>query len=103
MAVTTHQTIAEMEAALGANLKALRLDLNIDQQTVAGRAGISISALKNLENGRGSTVRTLVATLRALGRAEWLATVAPIASIDPLTHTAAVTPRQRAAPAKSRE
>jgi transcriptional regulator with XRE-family HTH domain len=101
MAMTTHQTTEEMEAALGANLKALRLDLNIDQQTVAGRAGISVSALKNLENGKGSTVRTLVATLRALGRADWLATIAPIASINPLTHTEAATPRQRAAPAKS--
>ena len=85
--MTTHQTIEEMEAALGANLKSLRLDLNIDQQTVAGRAGISVSALKNLENGTGST--------------DWLATIAPIASINPLTHTEAATPRQRAAPAKS--
>ncbi len=101
MVMTTHQTIEEMEAALGANLKALRLDLNIDQQTVAGRAGISISALKNLENGKGSTVKTLVSTLRALGRADWLATIAPLASINPLTHTGAVTPRQRAAPAKA--
>lgn len=99
--MNAHQTIEEMEAALGANLKALRLDLNVDQHTVADRAGISISALKNLENGRGSTVRTLVATLRALGRADWLASIAPVASINPLTHTEAATPRQRAAPAKS--
>jgi transcriptional regulator with XRE-family HTH domain len=97
--MTTHQTVEELEAALGADLKALRLDLNIDQQTVAVRAGISISALKNLESGKGSTLKTLVATLRALGRADWLATIAPVASINPLTHTEAVTPRQRAAKA----
>ena len=99
--MTTHQTVEEMEAALGANLKALRLDLNIDQQTVAARAGISIGALKNLENGRGSTMRTLVSTLRALDRADWLTTIAPVASINPLTHTESATPRQRAAPARS--
>lgn len=99
--MTTHQTVEEMEAALGANLKALRLDLNIDQQTVAARAGISIGALKNLENGRGSTMRTLVSTLRALDRADWLTTIAPVASINPLSHTESATPRQRAAPARS--
>jgi len=100
--MSLHQTIDEMEAGLGASLKALRLDLNIDQHTLAGRAGISVSALKNLENGKGSTVRTLVATLRALGRADWLATIAPVASINPLTRTEAATPRQRAARPKSR-
>jgi transcriptional regulator with XRE-family HTH domain len=99
--MATHQTVEEMEAALGTNLKALRLDLNIDQHTVAARAGISIGALKNLENGRGSTVRTLVSILRALDRADWLTTIAPVASINPLTHTDSATPRQRAAPARS--
>ena len=99
--MATHQTVEEMEAALGANLKALRLDRNIDQRTVAERAGISIGSLKNLENGRGSTVRTLVSILRALDRADWLTTIAPVASINPLTHTESVSPRQRAAPARS--
>ena len=98
--MTPHQTLEEMEAALGADLKALRLDMNVDQQTLAARAGISISALKNLENGKGSTVRTLLSTVRALGRAEWLATIAPVASINPLTHTEAATPRRRAARVK---
>lgn len=96
-----HQTTEEMEAALGSSLKALRLDLNIDQQTVADRAGVSIGALKNLENGRGSTVRTLVSVLRALDRADWLTTIAPVASVNPLTHTASASPRQRAAPVRT--
>jgi len=97
----THQTVEELELALGASMKALRLDLNIDQQTVAARAGISIGALKNLENGRGSTVRTLVSVLRALEREDWLTTIAPVASINPLTHTPSATPRQRARSARS--
>ena len=92
----SYQTVAEIEAALGASVKALRLDLNVDQQTVASRAGISTGALKNLENGKGSTVRTLVSILRVLDRADWITTIAPVASINPLTHTEAATPRQRA-------
>lgn len=96
-----HQTIDELEAALGAAVKAVRLDLNIDQQTLAARAGISVGALKNLENGRGSTVRTLVSVLKALDRQDWLTTIAPVASINPLTHTESATPRQRASSARS--
>jgi transcriptional regulator with XRE-family HTH domain len=99
--VNAHQTVEEMETALGASLKALRLDLNIDQQTLAARAGISTGAIKNLENGRGSTVRTLVSVLRALDRADWITTIAPLASINPLTHTASASPRQRAAPGRA--
>ncbi len=99
--MSIHQTNNELEAALGAGARAVRLDLNIDQQTVAARAGISIGALKNLENGRGSTVRTLVSVLKALNREDWLATIAPAASVNPLTHTASATPRQRASPARS--
>jgi transcriptional regulator with XRE-family HTH domain len=95
-----YRTTAEMEAALGASLKALRLDRNIDQQTIAGQAGISIGALKNLENGKGSTVKSLVAVLRALGRADWLTTIAPVASVNPLSHTQSTAPRRRAAPAR---
>jgi transcriptional regulator with XRE-family HTH domain len=99
--MNTHQTIEELEAALGASLKALRLDRNIDQQTLAARAGISVGALKHLENGKGSTLRTFIAALRALDRTDWLATVAPVASINPLNLTESATPRQRAAPARS--
>src|SRR5476651_2752554 len=99
--MTTHRTVEEMETTLGASLKALRLDLNIDQRTVAAQAGISIGALKNLENGRGSTVKSLVSTLRALDRTDWLTTIAPVASVNPLHSTEAATPRQRAAPARA--
>jgi transcriptional regulator with XRE-family HTH domain len=99
--MTTHQTAAEMEAALGASLKALRLDQNIDQRSVAEQAGISVGALKNLENGRGSTVKSLVSVLRALERTDWLTAIAPVASVNPLSHTESANPRQRAAPARA--
>jgi transcriptional regulator with XRE-family HTH domain len=99
--MSVYQTVEETEVALGAGVKAVRLDLNIDQQTVAARAGISIGALKNLENGKGSTVRTLVSVLKALDRGDWIATIAPVASINPLTHTESATPRQRATSPRS--
>jgi transcriptional regulator with XRE-family HTH domain len=90
------QTPEELEVALGDRLKALRLDRNIDQKTLAERAGISVRALRNLEGGQGSTLRSLVSLLRALGREEWLATIAPVATINPLSLSRQATPRQRA-------
>ncbi|WP_217808696.1 helix-turn-helix domain-containing protein, partial [Derxia lacustris] len=92
----TSQTPAEMEAAIGERLRALRLSRDLDQQTLAGRAGIGLTALKRLEAGQGSTLHTLVCVLRALGREGWLDTIAPVASINPLTLTRAAAPRQRA-------
>jgi transcriptional regulator with XRE-family HTH domain len=85
-----------MEADLGEKLKALRLGKNLDQKTLAERAGVSVRALRNLEGGKGSTVKTLVSVLRALGRQGWLSTVAPVATINPLTLTRDASPRQRA-------
>lgn len=90
------ETPQEMEAALGLRLKTLRLDRNIDQKTLAERAGISVRALRNLEGGEGSTLRTLMSVLRALGRADWLHTIAPVATINPLMLNRQAEPRQRA-------
>lgn len=97
----TNQTTAEMEATLGVNLRALRLERNIDQKTLAERAGISLRALKNLEGGAGSTLKSLVSVLRALGREGWLNAVAPVATINPLTLTRKAEPRQRASRRKT--
>ncbi|WP_199225938.1 MULTISPECIES: helix-turn-helix domain-containing protein [Chromobacterium] len=89
-------TSEEMEAELGEKLRRLRLNKNIDQQTLAARAGISVRALRNLESGQGSSVNTLLRVLRTLGRESWLQTIAPVPTINPLTLTRAAKPRQRA-------
>ena len=92
----SHLTLDETESDLGGRLKALRLDRNINQTTLAERAGISVSALKALENGTGSSLRTLLAVLRALKQEDWLKSIAPVASINPLTMTRTAKPRRRA-------
>lgn len=94
--IVIHQTPEELESALGERLKSLRLDRNIDQKTLAERAGISVRALRNLEGGQGSTLRSLVSVLRALGREDWLSTIAPVATINPLMLSRHAEPRQRA-------
>jgi transcriptional regulator with XRE-family HTH domain len=89
-------TIAEFEADLGEQIKSLRLKQNIDRATLALRAGCSLSALKNLESGNGSTLRTLIAVVRTLGREDWLRNIAPMATISPLNLPNAGHSRQRA-------
>lgn len=92
----TSNTVAEMEVAIGDSIRALRLQQNLDQKTLAARAGISVGALKAIESGSGSRLRTLVAVMRVLGREDWFSTIAPIATIDPLTMPRAAHQRQRA-------
>lgn len=78
------KTPNELQATLGERLKRLRLHRNLDQRTTAEKAGISERALRNLENGHGSTVETLLRTLKALDHLQGLDMLAPEASVNPL-------------------
>ena len=78
------QTQEEMEVEFGRQLRDLRLRRNIDQRQLAGQAGVALNAVKNLENGRGATLSSLVKVLRSLGRADWLKTLAPTVGISPM-------------------
>jgi transcriptional regulator with XRE-family HTH domain len=89
-------TAEEWEAELGQQVRALRLRQNLDQRQLAQRAGIALNAVKNLESGKGATVRSLVNVLRALNRADWLRALAPAVSISPVQMLKARAPRRRA-------
>ena len=101
--IPRHQTAGEMEVGLGEQLRALRIHRNLDQATLAERAGISIRTLRSLEAGCGSSLRTLILVVRALGRESWFDTIAPITSINPLMLTRTASPRQRASKPRSKK
>ena len=84
----------ELEAKLGEGIKALRLQKNLDQISLSKRAGISVTALKNLESGGGASVKTLIKAVRALEREDWFSMIAPEISINPL-HMVKTKQRQR--------
>ncbi|WIM05176.1 MAG: helix-turn-helix domain-containing protein [Candidatus Nitricoxidivorans perseverans] len=92
----TAKTVEEWGAELGEQMRALRLRANLDQVSLAKRAGISLTAIKNLESGKGATLKTLIKALRVLDRADWLSTLAPPVSISPLQMLKAKPARQRA-------
>lgn len=78
------KTSDELRSLLGAQIHKLRLSRNLDQRSAAEKAGISEKSLRNLEAGRGSTVDTLLRTLKALDFLEGLNTLVPDAAVSPL-------------------
>jgi transcriptional regulator with XRE-family HTH domain len=95
MSETSFKTPAELQSVLGARLRKLRLSRNVDQRATADKAGISEKALRNLESGRGSTVETLLRTLKALDSLEGIEMLAPEPSVDPLALLRTSKPPQR--------
>lgn len=94
------KTTQEIEKEFGQQLRDIRLRANIDQRTVADRAGVALNVIKNIESGKGATVRSAIKVLRALGRADWISTLAPIVSISPLQLLKSKHSRQRASRGK---
>ena len=90
------KTPTELQAELGKRLRELRLQRNLDQRTIAERAGIAEKSLRNLEAGRGSSVETLVRTLKALDFLEGIEMLAPQPSVNPLSLLKTAKPRLRA-------
>ena len=74
----------DWELFVGEQLRALRIRASLDQIGLADRAGISLGAIKNLECGRGSTLKTLIKALRALDAQDWLKAIAPVVEVSPM-------------------
>ena len=87
--------IKNLQGDLGHRIRRLRLARNLDQRTTAERAGISLRALGKLENGRGSTLETLLRTLRALDYVKGVEMLAPEPTINPLSLLSTPKPPQR--------
>jgi transcriptional regulator with XRE-family HTH domain len=86
----------ELQTELGRRMRQLRLSRNIDQRATAEKAGITRAALQNLEAGRGSSLQTLVRTLKALDYLEGIEMLAPQPTVNPLALLKTKTPPQRA-------
>jgi transcriptional regulator with XRE-family HTH domain len=85
----------ELQAELGRRMRQLRLSRNLDQRTVADKAGVARAALQNLEAGRGSSVQTLLRTLKALNYLEGIEILAPQPTVNPLALLRTHKPPQR--------
>jgi transcriptional regulator with XRE-family HTH domain len=77
-------TVEELELQVGHQVRAARVAAGLSQKELASLANISLATLSNLERGNGSSLRTLVAAARALGRSDWLESFAPVATVSPM-------------------
>lgn len=76
-------------------MRQVRLSRNLDQRTTAEKAGIAERALRNLETGRGSSVQTLLRTLKALDYTQGIEMLAPDVTVNPLALLRTAKPPQR--------
>jgi len=90
-----YDNLLNLQHDLGHRIRQLRLSRNLDQRTVAEKAGISLRALSKLENGQGSTLETFLRTLRALDYTKGIETLAPEPTVSPLALLRNSKPPQR--------
>lgn len=83
---------------VGEQVRSSRLAADLDQRTLAARADVSVGAVKNLEGGKGSSLRTLIRVVRVLDRVDWLEALAPPITVSPMRMLAA----KRSAPPRPR-
>lgn len=90
------QSPEEIAEALGKRIRARRLLANVSQAALADKAWISRRAFVQLESGQGSTVHTLISTLKALGLEEQLTFLVPVPTVSPMAMLKAKRLRSRA-------
>jgi transcriptional regulator with XRE-family HTH domain len=71
--------------------------MNMRQEELTKRAQISVPTLTRLENGKGSSLQTLIKVLRVLREESWFEQLAPQPSVSPIAVHHKQQPRQRAA------
>ncbi|MGO4702602.1 helix-turn-helix domain-containing protein [Dyella sp. 2RAB6] len=79
-----NRSTEEWEHAVGSQIHALRIRKRVDQKELASLANVSVSAIKNLEGGKGSTLKTFIRVLRALDRTDLLDAIQPEITVSPL-------------------
>ena len=80
----SYQTPAELQVVLGERLRSLRLSRNSSQRELADKAGLSLRAVHNLENGAGSTLDSFVRVLKALNATDAIERLVPQPRVSPL-------------------
>ncbi len=90
------KTPEELQKHLGLGVRAIRLGKNLSQNELSSKGGISNRALTNLENGKGSSLETLVRALKALNATDVIEHFAPQSTVSPMALLNNPTPPRRA-------
>jgi len=79
----TRRSIDDYETRIAEQIRALRIRNDLDQAALAEVANVSLGTIQNLEQGKGSSLRTVIKVVRALGREEWLERLDPQHGLPP--------------------
>ena len=94
--------IEDLLVDIGSMLKRERLYRNLSQKVVSERSGISESALKNREGGKGASLSTFIQVCRTLGKDEWIMRLGPADAVSIKDYAKrGGRPRQRASAVKN--
>lgn len=74
----------EVLLEVGRRLREHRLSRNLTADTVAERAGVSVTTVLNAERGKNPTMETVVRILRVLGRLDALDGFLPSPTLSPM-------------------
>ncbi|MFN1835450.1 helix-turn-helix domain-containing protein [Balneola sp. MJW-20] len=69
---------------IGKRIRRKRLQQNITQEAMAENAGLSRITISNLEQGKSSSLRTLIQVLRVLGQLDDLEAFIPEPGVSPM-------------------
>ena len=83
-------TKKEIIQRIGKALKEHRLRQNIPQNVLAERSGLSLTAVKRLENGDGATLGSFVLVCRTLGIDAWIGDLEPHDEVSPIAYADAL-------------
>jgi len=75
---------------IGQSLREHRLRQNLPQSVLAERSGLSLTAVKRLENGLGATLGSFVQVCRTLNLDGWIAAIEPKDTVSPLAYAEAL-------------
>ncbi len=79
----TRRSTDDYETRIAEQIRALRIRNNLDQAALAEVANVSLGTIQNLEQGKGSSLRTLIKVVRALDREDWLERLDPQHGLPP--------------------
>ena len=91
----TEMTNQEVLSEMGRRLREYRLGQDLTAESLATRAGLSVTTILNAEKGKNPTLETVVKILRNLGRLENLNAFLPEPTISPMELLKRGTPKMR--------
>ena len=71
---------------IGTKLKELRIEKNLKQAELADASGVSVFTISSVENGKATSLLTIVQLLRALGHLDYLDSFFQEETISPIAY-----------------